>query len=70
MRIPCQNGFVTVLEAAEELGVPHHWIYRMCARGQLEGTRINGRDVICRDSIDAEKARLTKARRVMRLYAA
>jgi hypothetical protein len=62
--------FVTTLEAAEFLGVPHHWIFRMCVRGQLERVEVDGRDVITRESLMSERARLAAARRVMRFWSA
>ena len=65
---PLPDEFVSTLEAAEMLGVPHHWIFRMCVRGQLEGARVGGRDVITRESVLSERARLAAARRVMRFW--
>ena len=65
---PLPDEFVTTLEAAEVLGVPHHWIFRMCVRGQLQGARVDGRDVVTRESLASERARLAAARRVMRFW--
>ena len=70
MTTPPPADYVTTLEAAEFLGVPHHWIFRMCVRGQLERVQVGGRDVITRESLMSERARLAAARRVMRFWSA
>jgi hypothetical protein len=67
---PLPDEYVSTLEAAEALGVPHHWIFRMCVRGQLQGARFDGRDVVTRESLTSERARLAAARRVMRFWSA
>ena len=67
---PLPDEYVSTLEAAEALGVPHHWIFRMCVRGQLQGARVDGRDVVTRESVASERARLAAARRVMRFWSA
>jgi hypothetical protein len=68
MRTSLPDEYVSTLEAAETLGVPHHWIFRMCVRGQLERVQVDGRDVITRESLMSEGARLAAARRVMRFW--
>ena len=70
MPTPLPDEYVSTLEAAETLGVPHHWIFRMCVRGQLQGARVDGRDVVTRESLMSEGARLAAARRVMRFWSA